>query len=125
MLMQKARSYAEVYNDLDGELVNVFRVLRNPTQARELRRLLELTPFARDEFEMSYTSDGDPIEQARRTIIRSFMGFGSNAHNQQRDSAAIATARVRRLAHDWMHTRTTGRCSVSDCAGVVIENRTR
>ena len=30
VLMQKPRSYAEVYNDLDGEIVNVFRVLQCP-----------------------------------------------------------------------------------------------
>ena len=46
VLMLKPRSYAEVYNDLDGDVVNVFRVLRNPDQAAELRRLLELTPFS-------------------------------------------------------------------------------
>src|SRR3990167_11343170 len=67
VLMRKPRSYAEVYNDLDGEIVNVFRVLRDPSQARELERLLRLTPFARSEFETSYITDGDPLEQARRT----------------------------------------------------------
>lgn len=79
VLMQKPRSYAEVYNDLDGEIVNVFRVLRDPVSAIELDRLIRLTPFARDEFRESYQSHSDPIEQARRTILRSFMGFGSAA----------------------------------------------
>lgn len=51
VLLRKKRSYAEVYNDLDGEIVNLFRVLRNPAQARELIRLVALTPFAREEFE--------------------------------------------------------------------------
>lgn len=48
VLMLKNRSYAEVYNDLDGEIVNVFRVLQNPNHAAELERLIRLTPFARD-----------------------------------------------------------------------------
>lgn len=77
VLLRKPRSYAEVYNDLDGEIVNLFRVLRNPSQARELVRLVTLTPFSRVEFEQAYLHDGDPIEQARRLLVRSFMGFGA------------------------------------------------
>lgn len=77
VLLRKPRCYAEIYNDLDGDIVNLFRVLRNPSQARELIRQVELTPFSRVDFEQSYLSDGDPIEQARRLIVRSFMGFGA------------------------------------------------
>lgn len=77
VLLRKPRSYAEVYNDLDGEIVNLFRVLRDEDQARELCRLVELTPYSRDEFEASYEMDGDLVEQARRTVTRSWMGFGS------------------------------------------------
>src|ERR1700749_1527418 len=51
VLMRKERSYAEVYNDTWGIVVNVFRVLRNPEQAARLEELLRLTPFAREEFE--------------------------------------------------------------------------
>jgi DNA adenine methylase len=36
VLMQKPRAYCEVYNDLDDELVNVFRVLRDPDKAEAL-----------------------------------------------------------------------------------------
>jgi DNA adenine methylase len=79
VLLQKPRSAAEVYNDLDGELVNLFRVLRDARQASELRRLLELTPYAREEWVDSYLESDDPVERARRSIVRSFMGFGSSA----------------------------------------------
>jgi site-specific DNA-adenine methylase len=47
VLLRKVRSYAEIYNDLYGEVVNVFRVLQDPTKAERLRDLLYLTPFAR------------------------------------------------------------------------------
>src|SRR5579863_6792854 len=50
VLMRKARSYAEVYNDKWDVVVNVFRVLRDAEKAIELKRLLELTPFSRTDF---------------------------------------------------------------------------
>lgn len=84
VLLRKERAYAEVYNDLDGEVVNVFRVLRDPTTAAELERLLRLTPFARAEFEQAYEPTSDPVEQARRTIARAYMGFGSAAASGRR-----------------------------------------
>lgn len=77
MLLRKKRSYAEVYNDLDGEVVNLFRVTRGA--GAELKRVLALTPFAREEYQAAWVPSDDPIEQARRTVIRSFMGFGSAA----------------------------------------------
>lgn len=79
VLMQKWCSYAETYNDLDGEIVNLFRVLRDPSQARELERILNLTPYSRSEFEAAYYPAPDPIEAARRLLIRSFMGIGCSA----------------------------------------------
>jgi DNA adenine methylase len=84
VLLRKPKSYAEVYNDLDGEVVNLFRVLRDAGQAAELVRLVKLTPFAREEFEAAYEVAEDPIERARRLIVRSFLGHGSNATNINR-----------------------------------------
>lgn len=80
VLLQKPRAYAEVYNDLDSEVVNLFQVLRCPARAGELEELLKLTPYSRQEFDAAFVpvpADYDPVEKARRTIIKSFMGFGS------------------------------------------------
>ncbi|WP_285905799.1 DNA adenine methylase [Pseudodesulfovibrio pelocollis] len=81
VLLQKPRVYAEVYNDLGDEVVNVFRVMRDPGSAAELKRQIALTPFAEVEFFAAYEPAADPVERARRTIIRSFMGFGSASSN--------------------------------------------
>lgn len=78
VLLRKPRAFAEIYNDLDGETVNLFRVLRSD-RAAELVRALTLTPFARDEFAESYAAADDEVERARRLVVRSFMGFGSGA----------------------------------------------
>lgn len=79
VLLHKDRTHSEVYNDVHDEVVNVFRVLRDPVMAEQLARMVDLTPFARAEFEASYEHTDEPVERARRTVIRSFMGFGSGA----------------------------------------------
>lgn len=75
VLMTKPVSNREVYNDIDGDISNVFQVLRD--HPNELKRLIELTPYSRDEWLASYDSTADKIESARRTIFRSFSSFGS------------------------------------------------
>jgi DNA adenine methylase len=122
VLLRKPRSYAEIYNDLDGEIVNLFRVLRDPMQARELVRLVALTPYARAEFELSYLPDGDPVEQARRTVVRSFMGYHAEATTGQ--PAGFRTG-VRgdkpSAANDWAHIDLGA--AIGRLRGVTIENR--
>ena len=63
-------SPVETYNDLDGEVVNFFRVLRD-----EKERLVEaigLTPFSREEFALACEIDPElqPLERARRFYVR-------------------------------------------------------
>lgn len=124
VLMRKPRSYAEVLNDLDGEIVNVFRVLRDRGHAAELERLLRLTPFARAEYAESLGAHPEPIEQARRTVVRAFMGFGSDstsgAHTGFR--AAGWQNRVGPPA-DWAHYPPHIPSFTARLAAVVLESR--
>lgn len=122
VLLRKPRSYAEVYNDLDGEIVNLFRVARD--HGEELARALELTPFAREEFGIGYVASSDPIEQARRTLIRSYMGFGSaGASGQVTGFRANSSRSGTTPAHDWMNYPDCLRLTIQRLRGVVIENR--
>lgn len=124
VLLRKPRCYAEVINDLDGEIVNLFRVLRNPAQARELVRLVHLTPFAKEEFEESYLANGDPIEQARRTLIRAFMGFGSAMAQGFGTGFRDNTKRSGTTpAHDWAGMPNALEAIVERLRGVVVDNR--
>lgn len=72
VLMQKLPVESEVWNDLEGEAVNLFRVLRSSTE--DLARAIYLTPFSREEYHSLYEVSADPIERARRFVARSFMG---------------------------------------------------
>lgn len=122
VLLQKERVYAEVYNDLAGEIVNVFRVARE--RGSELAIALELTPFARDEFAASYEPVADPLEQARRTIVRSFMGFGSAAATKRPTGFRANSNRSGTTpAHDWANYPEAFRAIVDRLQGVTIENR--
>src|SRR5574337_489498 len=122
VLLRKPRSYAEVYNDLDGEIVNVFRVLRDRGDA--LVHALELTPFAREEFDLSYQPHADPVEQARRTVLRSFAGFGgAGASGQSTGFRSNSNHSGTTPAHDWMHLPGHLSKIVQRLQGVVIEHR--
>jgi DNA adenine methylase len=123
VLMRKPRSYAEVYNDLDGELVNLFRVLRDADAGERLAWLLARTPFARDEFVLAYEPCDDPVEQARRTVVRSIMGFGSNAHNQRTGFRSNSNRSHTVPAHDWGNYPATLAVVLDRMRGVVVENR--
>jgi len=120
-LLKKPRSYAEVYNDLDGELVNLFKVARD--HGRELQAALKLTPFARSEFMESYEPSADPIEQARKTVIRAFMGFGSNSHFKKSGFRANANRSGTTPAHDWANYPKAFDSIIERLQGVVIENK--
>lgn len=129
VLLQKPRSYAEVYNDRWSGIVNVFRILRDPSKAAELRRRLHLTPFARDEFsaidEAAYLNTDDEIEKARLLIFRSFAGFGSNAHALRRKTGFRANSDRSGTtpAGDWRNYSDVIPTFVDRLRGVVIENR--
>lgn len=122
VLLRKPRAYAEVYNDLDGEICNLFLVARENGEA--LAKLCELTPFARDEFQLSYKPSGDPLEQARRTLARSFMGFGSASVSRQISGFRANSNRSGTTpAHDWMNYPDALRITIQRLRGIVIENR--
>ena len=71
VLLNRAPSPVETYNDLDGEVVNFFRVLRK--QKDELIEAIGLTPFSREEFYDSLLANGhrtSRLERARRFFVR-------------------------------------------------------
>ena len=69
------------YNDINGELVNFFKQLRDNWQ--ELLHLLDLTPYSKREFEDAKKPGGSDIERARKfyvTAKQSFSGVSYNPH---------------------------------------------
>lgn len=139
VLLQKPRAYAEIYNDLDGQIVNLFRVLRDPFAAAELRRLLLLTPYSRRELELAYEDTCDTVEQARRSVVKAQMSFssdGMHAHQMKGMPARYSPSRGSRSgfrsdssrsgttpAHDWASYPDVIPAITARLSGVVIEQR--
>ncbi|MCM1298219.1 MAG: DNA adenine methylase [Firmicutes bacterium] len=114
VFFNKKHVYTETINDIDGNIVNLFRVCREHPD--KLAQLIEMTPFARDEFQACYEKSDDPIEQARRTIVRFHQSFGTS--NSSKNS--------------WKNTQTAGgpRCAtmwnylpnaIAECASALKE----
>lgn len=71
VLLNRDPSPVETYNDIDGEVGNFFRVLRN--RKSELIEKIGLTPFSREEFYYSVSknpSQADELERARLFYVR-------------------------------------------------------
>ncbi len=124
VLLRKPRVYAEVYNDLDADIVNFFRVLRDMSLRERLIEVCRLTPYARDEFDLAYQPTDDPVERARRTCVRAAMGFGSAGATKASTGFRTDTRRKYGTAqHNWADYPEALAAIGQRFAGVLIENR--
>lgn len=122
VLMRKDRSYAEVYNDLDDDVVNLFQVLRSD-RAEELTEALRLTPFASTEFLSSYDPADCELERARKLIMRTFMGFGSNAAHKKTGFRSNSNRSGTTPARDWVNYPDALAAAIERLRGVVVTKR--
>jgi DNA adenine methylase len=97
--MAKKAAPIEIINDADLQIVNVFRQLRQ--RSLELTRLIELTPYAREEFRQAYKTNGNDnkLEQARRFLVASMMtvngAVGSNGKGFKHSGFSYSQAYAR------------------------------
>ncbi len=74
VLLQKPPSFIEVYNDLNGDVVNFFKMLRERPQ--DLIEAINLTPYSRQEYRDAQQPAEDSLESARRFYTWSWQGRG-------------------------------------------------
>jgi DNA adenine methylase len=90
VLFAKRPGPCEIVNDLDGNIVTFFRVLRD--RPDDLERVCRLTPYARDEYVAAdLDEDLDDLERARRFWVRVNQSFGKTAGRQT--GWSVTTAR--------------------------------
>lgn len=76
VFFNKSKVHIETINDIDNDIVNLFEIVR--TKPEELARLIDLTPFARQEFILCNERPVNKVEQARRTLVRYWQSFGTS-----------------------------------------------
>lgn len=81
VFFKKPPSRIETINDLDGEIVNLFRTIRE--QPEMLERAVALTPYSRAEYEQAWARHiagdvTDGVELARLTLVRYWQTNGSH-----------------------------------------------
>ena len=77
VFFNKEPAKIETINDLHGEVVNYFKVIRDKPE--QLTALLQLTPYGRDEYESSFSiKEESDVERARKFAVRCWQGFGSS-----------------------------------------------
>jgi DNA adenine methylase len=98
VLLKKQPSEVEIYNDLDGRVVNFFRVLRDPNKLQELKRQAELTPYRREEFAaLCHTPEpADDIGRAYWFFVRCRQARGGIGMSAITKNAWASSTRTRR-----------------------------
>lgn len=76
LLFAKPRSFVETVGDVNGDVVNLFRVVRE--RPADLAAAAALTPYARAECDLAWAEErvGEPVEDARRFLVRCWMNHG-------------------------------------------------
>lgn len=118
VFFNKKRSHIETVNDLHGEVVNFFKVLRDNPE--ELERVIALTPYSRSEYDKAYEETVDMVERARRFCVRCWMGFGcANLYHNGFKSGQQANSP--NPARAWMQLPETLQTASKRLKGVQIE----
>ena len=126
LLRKEPAPVVDVYNDLDHRIVNIFRILRDPVKSERLRELVEMTPFSREEFELSYADDSelDELEAARLHLLRAAAGFGASAHVREKTGFRSKDVRARaHAAKNWAKWPYQIPLYLERLRGCVIENQ--
>lgn len=80
IFFNKERSRIETINDMDDDIVNLFKIVRN--RPDELAYQISMTPWSRKEYKDSYEKTDDDLENARRFIVRMWQAIGAKTSDK-------------------------------------------
>lgn len=118
----KAPSPIEIINDLDGDVANLFRVLRWGSDM--LADRVELTPYSREVFDDAWADRGhDPVDEAARFLIRSKMGFSYKCHTKTGFKIDLTGREAGYAVREWNNVPDAIRAVAKRLKDAYVENR--
>ena len=122
VLFNKPRSAIETVNDIDGDIVNFFRVLR--AEPERLAREIDLTPYARAVFDDAHENRGETdFDRAVRFCIRSRMGHGFKTYQKTGFKIDVYARERSYCLNCWNDMPENIRAAAERLKEVQIENR--
>ncbi len=84
VLFEKSPARIETINDLDGNVVNFFRVIREQETRERLKEWISLTPYSREVYDSTFQNEPqDPIERAGYFAIQAMQSHGFRLSEKQ------------------------------------------
>lgn len=119
----------EVINDLDGEVVNLFKQLRTNSEA--LCKVISLTPYSRQEFEAARArkpgDQQDTLERARRFLVATMMTVNGTIGGSSRAGFSYSQSYAREgreaRVNRWYNLPERLANAVDRLRGIRIENQ--
>jgi DNA adenine methylase len=111
----------EVINDCNSQVVNLFRMLRERTE--DLVWALETTPWSRDEYRDSDIQTGEPLEDARRFVVRCWQAHASDLAKKTGWKNRGPTQRAAGMSHRWNKVPAQLQALATRLKDAEIENR--
>ena len=122
VLFNKPPSAIETVNDIDGDIVNFFRMLRE--RPDDLAEAISLTPYSRDVFNDAHDNRGsDDFDRAYRFAIRAKMGFGFKTYQKTGWKKDIAGREGAYALNNWNRMPKDLLEAAERLKGVQIENQ--
>lgn len=122
VFFNKPPSAIETVNDIDGDIVNFFKVLRE--QPDRLAEAISLTPYAREVFDDAHENRGvDEFDKAYRFAIRSRMGHGFKTYQKTGFKIDVYARERSYCVGVWNKMPAQLAAAAERLKGVQIENR--
>jgi DNA adenine methylase len=123
-LFRKKPSRLETVNDLDGDVTNLFRIIRD--RPDELAHVVFFTPHSREEYYASYDSGGaDDLERARMFLVRTWQAIGAKSSDRTGWRSVIQYEKAPHKAaiHQWNEVSDKIMVVTDRLRGIQIENQ--